>query len=156
MSELVSIVYRPMDANLSETGYTRVPLPQAELSEAYGIQGDAKGGGPDRHLNLMAAETLQALAREGFRTEPGQMGEQLVIAGLAIDALPAGARLQIGARACIEVVEPRTGCGKLERHQGKLRQEASGRLGVMARVVAGGPIRVGDPVRRLVEVVATG
>jgi MOSC domain-containing protein YiiM len=156
MSELVSIVYRPSGAELSESGYTRVPRRQVELIEAYGIEGDAKGGGPDRHLNVMAAETLQSLAREGFHTAPGQMGEQLIIAGLAVDALPAGARLQIGESACIEVVEPRTGCGKFEQHQGKLRQEASGRLGVMARVVAGGPIQVGDPVRQVVEAAARG
>jgi MOSC domain-containing protein YiiM len=109
MSELVSIVYRPSGAEQSESGYTRVPRQQAELVEGYGIEGDAKGGGPDRHLNVMAAESLQSLAREGFHTAPGQMGEQLIIAGLAVDSLPAGARLQIGERACIEVVEPRTG-----------------------------------------------
>jgi MOSC domain-containing protein YiiM len=148
MSQLASIVCKPRDAKLSETGYTRAPRQQVELIEAYGIDGDAKGGGPDRHLNVMAAETLQALAREGFHTAPGQMGEELIIAGLAIDCLPSGARLRSGESACIEVVEPRTGCAKFERHQGKLRQEAAGRLGVMARVVAGGPIRVGDPVRR--------
>jgi len=151
MSELVSIVYRPKDAAASEAGYTRVPLQQARLVDAYGIEGDEKGGGPDRHLNIMAAETLQALAGEGFHAAPGQMGEQLIIAGLAVDSLPAGARLQIGESACVEVVEPRTGCAKFERHQGRQREEAAERLGVMARVVAGGPIRVGDPVRLLVE-----
>jgi MOSC domain-containing protein YiiM len=156
MSELVSIVYRPKDAADSADGYRRVPLQQARLVAGYGMDGDAKGGGADRHLNVMAAETLQSLAREGFHTAPGQMGEQLIIAGLAVDALPAGARLQIGESACIEVVEPRTGCGKFEQHQGKLRQEASGRLGVMARVVAGGPIQVGDPVRQVVEAAARG
>ena len=151
MSELASIVYKPKDAAASEESYTRVPLRQAQLIAGYGTEGDAKGGGPDRHLNIMAAETLQALAREGFHAAPGQMGEQLIIAGLAVDALPAGARLQIGESARVEVVEPRTGCGKFERHQGKLRQEAAQRLGVMARVLTSGPIRVGDPVRLLDE-----
>jgi MOSC domain-containing protein YiiM len=152
MSELVSIVYRPKDAADSADGYRRVPLQQARLVAGYGMDGDAKGGGADRHLNVMAAETLQSLAREGFHTAPGQMGEQLIVARLAVDSLPAGTRLQLGASACIEIVEPRTGCAKFERHQGKLRQEASGRLGLMARVVTGGPIRVGDPVRLLAEV----
>jgi MOSC domain-containing protein YiiM len=151
MSELVSIVYKPKDAAASDDGYARVPLQQAQLIAGYGSEGDAKGGGPDRHLNIMAAETLEALSGEGFQAAPGQMGEQLIIAGLAVDSLPAGARLQIGESACVEVVEPRTGCGKFEQHQGKLRQEAAGRLGVMARVLASGPIRVGDAVRLLVE-----
>jgi MOSC domain-containing protein YiiM len=156
MSKLVSIVYKPKDAAASEAGYTRVPLQQAQLIAGYGTEGDAKGGGPDRHLNIMAAETLQALGREGFHTVPGQMGEQLLIAGLAVDSLPNGARLQIGESACVEVVEPRTGCGKFERHQSKPREAAGGRLGVMARVLASGPIQVGDPVRLLDEPAAGG
>jgi MOSC domain-containing protein YiiM len=56
----------------------------------------------------------------------------------------------------VEVVEPRTGCGKFEQHQGKLRQAAAGRLGVMARVLVGGSIQVGDPVRLLAEAESRG
>ena len=151
MSELVSIVYKPKDAAAAVGGYTRVPLRQARLIAGHGTEGDAKGGSGGRHLNIMAAETLQALAREGFHTAPGQMGEQLVIAGLPVDSLPSGARVQIGESACVEVVEPRTGCSRFEEYQGKLRQEAAGRLGVMARVLTGGMIRMGDPVRLLDE-----
>ena len=154
MSELVSIVYKPQGA-LPEgalpaaEGYTRLPLQQARLVVGVGIEGDAKGGSPNRNVNIMSAPTLQCLAGEGFQTAPGQMGEQLVIAGLEVDGLPCGTRLQIGTTACVELTEPRTGCGRFEQHQGKPRQEAAGRLGMMARVLVGGPIAVGDPVRVL-------
>jgi MOSC domain-containing protein YiiM len=151
MSELVSIVYKPKDGAASSGGYTRVPLQQARLIDGYGIEGDAKGGSGGRQLNIMAAASLQQLAREGFHTAPGQLGEQLIVAGLDVDSLPGGARIQIGESACVEVVEPRTGCGRFEEYQGKVRQEAAGRLGVMARVLAGGTIRVGDAVRRMDE-----
>jgi MOSC domain-containing protein YiiM len=156
MSELVSIVYKPKEAAASAEGYTRVPLQQARLIAGHGVEGDAKGGSGGRQLNIMAAESLRTLAREGFHTAPGQLGEQLIIAGFAVDALPIGARFQIGESATVEVVEPRTGCGRFEQHQGKLRQEAAGRLGVMARVVQGGTIRAGDPVRLLDQTVAAG
>jgi MOSC domain-containing protein YiiM len=95
----------------------------------------------------MCAETIQTLADEGFCASPGQLGEQLILSGVAVDTLPPGARLQIGTSACVEFTEPRTGCAKFERHQNKQRAEASGRLGMMARVVAEGMIRVGDPIR---------
>ncbi len=146
MSELVSIVYKPQDAPASPEGYTRIPLPQAQLVAGYGIEGDKKGGSPERQLNIMSAEKLQSLGSEGFRAAPGQLGEQLVISGIDVDALPVGARLQIGATACVELTLPRTGCAIFEKHQGKPRQEAAGRLGMMARVVADGMIQVGDPV----------
>ena len=125
MSELVSIVYKPKDAVASGEGYARVPLQQAQLVEGYGIEADAKGGSGGRQLNIMAAEAMKSLAREGFHAAPGQLGEQLTIAGLDIDSLPVGARVQIGEDACVEVVEPRTGCGKFEQYQGKSRQDAA-------------------------------
>jgi MOSC domain-containing protein YiiM len=149
MGELVSVVYKPKDGAASAEGYTRVPLQQAQLVAGYGIEGDAKGGDGERQLNIMSTESLQMLAREGFHTGPGRMGEQLIVAGLAVDSLASGARVRIGERACVEVVKPRTGCAIFEQHQGKLREEAAGRLGVMARVLVGGLIRVGDPVRLL-------
>ncbi|HZP82345.1 MAG TPA: MOSC domain-containing protein [Chthonomonadaceae bacterium] len=149
MSRLVSIVYKPQDAPPSEDGYTRVPLQEARLVAGYGIEGDAKGGHPERHLNIMSAETVQTLGGEGFRTSPGQLGEQLLLSGVAVDSLPFGTRLQIGEAACVELREPRTGCAKFEQHQDRLRQEAAGRLGRMAQVVESGVIRVGDPVKVL-------
>ncbi len=146
MGKLVSIVYKPNGAAPAESGYARAPLSQAQLVAGYGIEGDAKGGSQSRHLNVMSVETMQTLGSEGFRIEPGQMGEQLIFAGLDVNALPVGSRIQIGAEACIELTEPRTGCAKFERFQEKPPQEAAGRLGMMARVVVGGAIAVGDRV----------
>jgi MOSC domain-containing protein YiiM len=146
MPNLCSIVYKPANAAAPETGYTRIPLQQAELVAGYGIDGDMKGGGKDRQLNIMTADTATLLGDEGFMAAAGQLGEQLMIAGLDVDALAPGDRIKIGESAIIEISEPRTGCAKFERHQGKLRTEAAGRLGMMARVVAGGTVKVGDEV----------
>lgn len=145
MGKLVSIVYKPNEAEAAQ-GYAREALTEAALVAGHGIEGDAKGGGKSRHLNIMSAETVQSLRSDGFLTQPGQLGEQLVVNGLAVDTLPSGTRLQIGDCACAEVVEARTGCAKFERWQAKARQEAAGRLGVIARVITGGTVRIGDPV----------
>ena len=149
MGEVVSIVYKSQKSTATPDGYTRAPLPEARLIAGYGIDGDAKGGSQKRQLNVMAADTLKSLAADGFHTGPGQLGEQIIFSGVDIDGLSPGARLRIGTHACIEVVEPRTGCGKLERYHNKLKEEAAGRLGMMARVVEDGTIRVGDPVEVL-------
>ena len=103
----------------------------------------------------MAAGSVDDLEGEGFRAAPGSLGEQLIVTGVAIDGLAAGTRLRIGPSACIEVTEPRTGCGKFERYQGKTKAEASGRLGQMARVVVDGVIRIGDPVHVLTAAAAS-
>ncbi len=116
------------------------------LTVDRGIEGDRKGKGRDRQLNIMSAETLANLAAEGFKTGPGQMGEQIVVDGIGVDSLPAGARIRLGESAVVEVTIARTGCDRFEHIQGKLKKLVRGRLGVMARVVTGGPIAVGDAV----------
>lgn len=152
MGEVSSIVYKPRDAAGTADGYTRLPLREARLVVGQGIDGDAKGSGnPGRQLNIMTLETVQQLGEEGFHTDAGEMGEQLIVAQLDMNALAIGTRLQIGATARVELTEPRTGCVKFEKYQGKKREEASGRLGMMARVVADGTIHVGDFVQVVEE-----
>lgn len=146
MSHLINIMYKPQNAQPTAGGYTRIPLQTAQLIAGHGIEGDTKGGGATRHLNIMSVEIQNALAQEGFQTQPGQLGEQLIIEGLDVNTLTAGTRLQIGEQALVEIVEPRTGCAIFERHQNKQRQEASGRLGMIAKVITGGAIALGDTV----------
>ena len=150
MISITSIVYKP-EGIVSDEGehYLRIPINSAHLIAGYGIEGDRKGGNPRRNLNIMSFETLEALHKEGFSTLPGQMGEQIVIQGLDVGNLSEGDRLQFGDHACIEVVNHRTGCQRFENIQGKTPQQAAGRMGVMAKVVADGMIALGDPVKLL-------
>ncbi len=150
MISVASIVYKPESADSDpENRYVRIPLTSANLVAGHGIEGDRKGGHPKRNLNIMSFETLEALRKEGFSTQPGQMGEQLVIQGLDVEKLAEGDRLQVGDHACVEVVNHRTGCQRFEYIQGKSPQLATGRMGVMAKVVTGGLIDIGDPVQLL-------
>jgi MOSC domain-containing protein YiiM len=146
MSKIISIVYTPEGVERSPKDfYARVPLETTQLIANYGIEGDRKGGHPKRQLNIMRAETLQQLGQEGFQVAPGQMGEQIVIEGIDINALQEGDRLQLGDSAVIEVLEPRNGCDRFEHIQGLPRQNVKGRMGIIARVLTGGAIRVGEP-----------
>lgn len=147
MIKVASIVYKPGDAiSDPEDHYVRVPLASAVLVVGQGIEGDCKGGNPNRQLNLMSVETLQALANEGFKTLPGQMGEQITLLGIDVSKLNKGDRLKIGEQTCVEIISHRTGCERFEQIQGKSPRLAAGRLGVMARVVVGGTISVGSAV----------
>jgi MOSC domain-containing protein YiiM len=151
MAAIYSIVYKPAPPpDEDRTGdYLRAPLQEATLVEGVGIQGDHKGGKhPDRQLNLLSREWLEAAALKGYKTEPGQFGEQLVISGIAVETLAPGARLQLGDQAMLEIVKPRTGCARLQAAQGHEVLEL-GKLGVLARVVSGGQVRVGDAVKVL-------
>jgi MOSC domain-containing protein YiiM len=150
MSEIYSIVYTPANVERHPADfYARVPLQQASLTVKRGIEGDLKGKQPDRQLNVMSFETLQQLSVEGFQTAPGQLGEQLTLKGLDVNALNEGDQIQLGDEARIEIIKPRTGCDRFEYIQGKSPSLVQGRMGMMAKVIAGGVIRVGDPVKVL-------
>lgn len=143
---VASIVYTPRGANRKpQDHYTRIPLERAKLIEFRGIEGDLKGGAGERQLNVMHAEVLAELQEEGFNTGPGELGEQIVIAGIPSESLAPGVKLRLGS-AVIEVTIPRTGCARFETIQGKPRASVQGRLGVLARVVTGGDVVVGDAV----------
>jgi MOSC domain-containing protein YiiM len=58
-----------------------------------------------------------------------------------------GSQLRLGAMAVIEVTLPRTPCDRFAHIQGTSTESAEGKLGVMARIVTGGEIAVGDEVR---------
>ena len=150
MIRVISIVYKPEGTVPEpEDHYLRTPLESANLTAGHGIEGDRKGGNPKRNLNIMSFETLEALREEGFSTLPGQMGEQIVVQGLEVGKLVEGDRFQIGDHACVEVINKRTGCQRFEHIQGKTPQQAAGRMGIMAKVVASGTIAIGDPVKLL-------
>ena len=150
MNSVTSIVYKPESAvSDPEDRYIRIPLNSANLVVGYGIEGDRKGGNPKRNLNIISSETLETLREDGFSTQPGQMGEQIVVQGIDVGKLAEGAQLQIGDQALVEVVSHRTGCQRFEGIQGKSPKLAAGRMGVMAKVVVGGTVNVGDAVKLL-------
>ncbi len=148
MAHLISIVYQPIGREYDDPygDFMREPLEQAELVVDHGLRGDRKAGhNPNRQVNLLSADWLAAAAAQGYRAGPGQFGEQLIVAGLElIDLLP-GARLLLGDAAVLEIVKGRTGCDRLEAAQGK-SIKGLGPIGVLAHVIEGGHIRLGDPV----------
>lgn len=146
MAEIYSLVYRPENEHPADH-YLRVPFETVSLVAGKGIEGDWNGdGNPARQLNIMTYETMVELQQEGFKAQPGQLGEQIAVRGLDVNTLAAGTQLQFGDNAVIEIIKPRTGCDRFEAIQGKPRTDAANRLGMMARVVTGGQVRVGDSV----------
>lgn len=149
MAQVVSIVYKPKAAAEKTATFYRVALDAANLIAGYGIEGDSKGGHRKRQLNILSAETVDALAAEGFRVEPGELGEQIVVRGLDVESLPPGTRFLLGESAVVEVVGLREPCKRLATAQDRPASAVEGRVGIIARVVSSGPIQVGDTVALL-------
>ncbi len=153
MATVKSIVYRPVDEpeGSSAVGYLRRPLDTAMLIEGYGIQGDHKGGNPQRNLNVMDEATQAELKGEGYPTGAGKLGENIILAGIDLRTLPDGTRLRLGSQAIIVLDKRRNGCQQLTQLDARMPDSVQGRIGWMCRVVKSGSIKVGDPVEVLVE-----
>jgi MOSC domain-containing protein YiiM len=139
------------------------------LVEGHGVQGDAHAGATVQHrsvkrwrpqtpnlrqVHLLHAELLDDLRARGFALSPGDVGENVLLRGIDLLALPTGARVQLGD-AVVEVTGLRNPCVQLDRFaeglmRAVLRTERDGTLrrlaGVMSVVVGGGDVRVGDDV----------
>ncbi len=147
MSHVVSLTFKPLEGESKpENHFARTAIERVTLVAGYGVEGDAKGRSDSRQLNVMLAEIVEQLRGEGFKTAPGELGEQIVIAGLDPNKTIAGVTLKIGESALVELVYLRVGCKRFEHIQGYSKEEAKGRLGFMARVLTGGIVSVGDPV----------
>ncbi len=155
MANIKSIVYKPkaMQSGHGDVGYVREPLTEANLIEGYGIEGDRKGGNPNRNLNLMDDITQAELAGEGYPTGPGMLGENIILTGLDLRTLPEGTQLRLGDEAVIALGKARIPCEQLTPLDGRMPDSVEGRVGTMCRVIKSGQIKVGDLVEVIRELV---
>ena len=140
------------------------------LVEGHGVDGDAHAGATVQHrsrkrrrphepnlrqVHLLHAELLDDLASRGFAVGPGDVGENVLVGGVDLLALPTGTLLQLGDAAVVEVTGLRNPCVQLERFAdglmgATLRTDEQGTVhrlaGVMSVVRTGGEVHVGDPV----------
>jgi MOSC domain-containing protein YiiM len=129
-------------------GVFKTKRSEATLVADRGVEGDYHARGGERQVSLLRQETLDALrAAHGVDVGPGDLGENLTIAGIDLDALPRGARLAVGDDVLVEVTEPREPCRNVERVGRGFLAALEGRAGILARVVRGGTVRTGDVVR---------
>ena len=158
MITVKSIVYKPKGGSAEheaahDIGYLRQPLQEANLIEGYGIEGDRKGGNPNRNLNVMDELTQAELAAQGFPTGPGVLGENIILGGIDLRTLPEGAQLRLGNDAVIALLKLREPCHQLTPLDERMPESVEGRVGAMCRVIKSGRVKVGDPVQIVGEMV---
>lgn len=145
--------------NVSAGGVPKAPVAEAAVTEA-GVGADRQRdlvhhGGADRAVSLYSLELIHALRREGHPIDAGTTGENLTVSGLDWAAVVPGAEIRAGP-VRLQVTCYAAPCSSIEgsfagRHFMRISQRYHpGWSRVCARVLAGGYLRVGDPV----EVVA--
>lgn len=114
---------------------------QANVVEGHGIEGCQHGGrGAKREVLFASAEHLRSVG-----VEPGEVRENLTVEGLDVQAWPVGQHVRVG-EAEFEITEICDPCHKMDALRPGLQAELDNKRGMLARVVSGGAIAVGDDV----------
>ena len=115
------------------------------IIEGYGLESDAHGGNWHRQISLLSYDKIREFNERGGKAENGDFGENLVVEGIDLRALPVGTRLRVND-ALLEVTQ----IGKECRRRCQIYERAGDcimpREGVFARVLMGGSVEKGDGI----------
>jgi MOSC domain-containing protein YiiM len=152
-----------------EHTFSKQTVDAVTLLPGLGVEGDAHLGARVKHrsrvaadpnqpnlrqVHLVMSELLDEVVEAGHQVVPGQLGENVTTTGLDLVGLPVGSMLRLGDTALVALTGLRNPCKQIRNvGDGVLKMmfvdgERYGRPGeqVMGVVVAGGPIRSGDPI----------
>ena len=155
--------------NLSPGGIPKRPVESIEVSDA-GLLGDGhdheKHRTPVQAISLIDLELLEAIAEEtGIPLAPGDLGENLTVAGVGAQLLTAGDRLVFDGGVALEITRVRPPCYVLDSISPEFKRILWNRIGMYARVLEPGMLaagakitaeRSGDGPRPLVRVPGAG
>lgn len=154
----------------AEHRFSKPVVDSIRLLKGVGVEGDAHCGETVKHrsrvavdptqpnlrqVHLLHAELLDEVNAAGFGVAPGQMGENILIRGLDLLALPTGVQLRLGRTAVVEITGLRNPCAQIDAFRpgllkAVLGRDAEGRIvrkaGIMGIVLEGGDVRRGDMV----------
>ncbi len=120
------------------------PMQQKQALRAVadlGLEGDLHAKqGSTRQVLFMDEETLSA-----FGLAAGRVRENVTTRGIELKTLAAGTRLNVGG-VVFEITKSCTPCDFIDDIKPGLRAAMEGQRGMLARVIEGGVMRVGDAI----------
>ena len=127
-------------------GEAKRPVGRATFVPGHGIQGDAHAGPWHRQVSLLSADAVDAEVRPKMPAiRAGDFAENVLLAGLDLDAVGLGSRLRLGREAEVVVTQIGKACHAHCAIFETLGDCLMPRRGLFARVVQGGGAAAGDP-----------
>jgi len=108
--------------------------------KGLGIEGCAHANPPRREVLLASKEHLDAVG-----VAPGAIRENVTVEGADVHDWPIGQRVRVG-ETVLEITMVCEPCHRMDELREGLRAELDGRRGMLAHVVEGGEIALGDAV----------
>jgi MOSC domain-containing protein YiiM len=107
----------------------------------HGFEGCAHANPPMREVLFASREHL-----DGLDLEPGAIRENITVAGEDVQTWPIGSRVRAGD-ALFEITMVCDPCHRMDELRDGLRAQIDGKRGMLARVVEGGEVAVGDAIQ---------
>ena len=109
----------------------------------HGFEGCAHANPPKREVLFVSQEHL-----DGLELQPGTIRENITVAGDDVEQWPIGQHVRAG-EAVFEITMVCDPCERMEALRPGLRARLEGKRGMLARVVEGGDVAVGDELSLL-------
>lgn len=115
----------------------------------FGIEGDAHGGDWHRQVSLLALESIKKMQEKGLDVQPGDFAENLTTEGIDLVSLPVGTKIKIGESGLGEVTQIGKECHTKCAIYYQAGDCVMPKEGIFIKVLAGGPVQVGDKIEVL-------
>jgi MOSC domain-containing protein YiiM len=116
------------------------PRERVRAIESQGFEGCAHANPPRREVLFVSKQHLDALG-----VEPGAIRENVTVDGVDVHTWPVGQRVQVGG-ALFEITMVCDPCQKMDALRPGLRALLEDRRGMLAHVVEGGEVALGDEI----------
>lgn len=132
-----------------EKGTGKTPRASARFIENFGIEQDAHASAEThRQVSLLATEAIQLIKDKGVGVAPGDFGENLCVTGINLASIQVGDILEIGDGVRLEITQIGKECHTRCSIYFRAGLCIMPTEGLFARVLSGGEIKEGDPIRR--------
>jgi MOSC domain-containing protein YiiM len=132
-------------------GTPKVQVGKASLLEEHGLEGDAHAGPWHRQVSFLPAESIEKAKKKGLDVCFGDFAENIATSGIDWQDIPVGARVNLGDSAVVEITQKGKECHKKCAIYYMAGDCIMPREGIFGRVLKGGEVRCGAPVRILHE-----
>ncbi len=134
--------------NISDKkGVPKKQISKAQVVVEHGLADDAHAGPWHRQISLLAEEEINAAKEGGLDVSYGDFAENITTRGVDWPSIPVGTRFFIGNEVELEITQ----IGKKCHTKCAIYQQAGDcimpRKGVFAKVISGGTIKIGDPIK---------
>ena len=109
--------------------------------ESQGFEGCAHGNPPRREVLFASKEHLDVVG-----VDPGASRENVTVEGMDVQAWPIGQRVKVGD-ALFEITMVCDPCHRMDELRAGLRSLLDDRRGMLAHVVEGGEVALGDEIQ---------